>query len=264
MPYEPLTSMRLSPLLAATGLVVAASRPNAASHTPASAPARVPFGVGERLTYAAHVSFLSAGGATMSIEDAEEIRGHSTYHSVFDVRGHVLWFHVDDHSESWFDPTTMISYHQVQHVDESRYQANRVYDFYPDRRVYVRNGEEGQSVAMPMDEDAFIYFLRTIPLEVGKTYSFNRYYHLDRNPIVVTVERREHIKVPAGEFDALVVKPRINSKGLFSDSRDTEIWLSDDSARTIVRLKSKLPVGTLSLDLKQAEYASVSSKSPQP
>lgn len=262
MCYEPLAGVRVTLLLAATGLVVASPRPDAVTHDAAPAEAGVPFHVGERLTYAAHVSFISAGSATMNIEDVEEIRGHETYHSTFDVRGHVLWFHVNDHSESWFDPTTLVSYHQIQHIDESRYKADRVYDFYPDRRIYVRNGEEGESVAKPLDEDSFIYFLRTIPLEVGKTYSFDRYYHLERNPIVVTVERREHIKVPAGEFDALVLKPTIKSKGLFSESRDTEVWLSDDSARTIVRLKSKLPVGTLYLDLKQAEYANASPKAP--
>lgn len=262
MSYETLAGVRLTLLLAATGLVVATARPDAVPHKVARPEAKVPFHVGERLTYAAHVSFISAGSATMSIEDVQEIRGHETYHSTFDVRGHVLWFHVNDHSESWFDPTTLVSYHQIQHIDESRYKADRVYDFYPDRRIYVRNGEQGQSVAMPMDEDAFIYFLRTIPLEVGKTYSFDRYYHLEKNPIIVTVERREHIKVPAGEFDAFVLKPAIKSKGLFSDSRDTEVWLADDSARMIVRLKSKLPVGTLYLDLKQAEYASVSDKTP--
>lgn len=253
--------MRGSFLLTLTGLVGAFAVP-AGPRRPTAAPAALPFHVGERLTYAAHVSFLSAGSATMSIDGVQDIRGHTTYHSIFDIRGHVLWFHVSDHSETWFDPQTMISYHQIQHVDESRYKADRVYDFYPDRRVYVRNGQEGQSVADPIDEDTFIYFLRTIPLDVGRTYTFSRYYHLDRNPIVLTVERHERVKVPAGEFDALVVKPTIKSKGLFSESRDTEVWVSDDSARTIVRLKSKLPVGTLYLDLKQAEYASASSETP--
>ena len=218
--------------------------------------------MGERFTYQARVNFIHAGAATMNIEGVEDIRGHSTYHSVFDIRGRVLWFHVDDHSESWFDPATMISYRQVQHIDESRYKADRVYEFYPERSVYVRNGQEGQSVANPLDENAFIYFMRTIPLEVGKTYTFNRYYHLDRNPIVLTVERREHIKVPAGEFDALVLKPTIKSNGLFSESRNTEVWLADDSSRTLLRLKSKLPVGTLYLELKQAEYASAPASDP--
>ena len=252
---------RLLLLLALTSLIGASGA--TLPETPVRAPETpVPFHIGERFAYQARVNFIHAGTATMSIEGAETIRGHATYHTVFDVRGRVLWFHVNDHSESWFDPATMISYRQVQHIDESRYQADRAYEFYPERRVYVRNGQEGQSVANPLDEDAFIYFMRTIPLEVGKTYSFDRYYHLDRNPIVLTVERREHIKVPAGEFDALVLKPTIKSKGLFSQDRNTEVWLADDSSRTLLRLKSKLPVGTLYLELKQAEYASAPAREP--
>ncbi|MGH7616567.1 MAG: DUF3108 domain-containing protein, partial [Gemmatimonadaceae bacterium] len=90
---------------------------------------------------------------------------------------------------------------------------------------------------------------------VGQTYSFDRYYHPDRNPVVVKVERREHIKVPAGEFDALVLQPQIKSKGLFSENGQAEIWLSDDSLRTVLRLKSSLHVGTLYLELKQIETA---------
>jgi hypothetical protein len=111
-------------------------------------------------------------------------------------------------------------------------------------------------VSEPLDEASFIYFMRTVPLEVGKTYQFDRYYHPDRNPVIIQVERKEHIKVPAGEFDAIVVKPIIKAKGLFSEEGDAEVWFSDDSARTLLRLKSKLPFGTLYLELKQAEYAS--------
>jgi hypothetical protein len=119
----------------------------------------------------------------------------------------------------------------------------------------VRNGVENPSVAEPLDEGSFIYFMRSVPLEVGKTYEFNRYYHVDRNPVIIKVERKEHITVPAGDFDAIVVRPIIKSKGLFSDKGEAEVWFSDDSARTLLRLKSKLPFGTLSLELKHAEYA---------
>ena len=97
--------------------------------------------------------------------------------------------------------------------------------------------------------------MRSVPLEVGKTYDFDRYYHVDRNPVVIEVVRREHIKVPAGEFDALVLKPTIKSKGLFSENGQAEVWVADDSTRTVLRLKSKLPVGTLILELKQVENA---------
>src|SRR5689334_24140751 len=212
--------------------------------------ARVPFKVGEKLEYQAKVNFMNAGKATMTVEDIVPIRGHQTYHTVFNIRGGILFFHVDDHYESWFDTTNLVSLRHIQHIDETKYSADKTYDFYPDRRVYVRNGVENPSVPDPLDEGSFIYFMRSIPLEVGKTYEFNRYYHLDRNPVVIQVERKERIKVPAGEFDAIVVKPIIKSKGLFSENGEAEVWFSDDSTRTLLRLKSKLPFGTLYLELK--------------
>ena len=218
-------------------------------------PIRVPFKVGEKLEYQAKVNFVNAGKATMTVEDIVPIRGRPTYHTVFNIRGGVLFFHVDDHYESWFDTTNLVSLHHVQHIDETKYSTDKTYDFYPERRVYVRNGQENPSVAEPLDEGSFIYFMRSQPLEVGKTYSFDRYYHPDRNPVVIYVDRKEHIKVPAGEFDAIVVKPTIKSKGLFSENGQAEVWFSDDSTRTLLRLKSKLPVGTLYLELKNAEYA---------
>lgn len=216
----------------------------------------VPFGVGERLTYDAHVNFMSAGQASMSVEDITPIRGRPTYHTIFDVKGHVLFFHVDDHYESWFDTASLVSLHHVQHIDETKYHSDKTYDFYPERQVYVRNGEENPSVAQPLDEGSFIYFMRSIPLEVGKTYSFDRYYKPSSNPVVIQVERKEHIRVPAGEYDAIVLRPIIKSKGLFSEHGDAEVWFSDDSLHTLLKLRSKLPVGTLYLELKQAELAS--------
>jgi len=226
---------------------------------PAPAVARynsgVPFRVGEKMTYQAKVNFLNAGTATMSVEGIEQIRGRPAYHTVFDVRGHVLMFHVNNHYESWFDTTSLVSLHHVQHIDESKNNADRVYDFYPERKVYVRNGVENPSVAEPLDEGSFVYFMRSVPLEVGQTYEFNRYYHPDRNPVVIQVVRKERIKVPAGEFDAILVKPIIKSKGLFSENGQAEVWFSDDSARTLLRLKSKLSFGTLYLELKAAEVA---------
>lgn len=241
---------------ACCGLFALANAPRTAP--PASPPnaGRLPFGVGERLTYQAKVNFLNAGSASMSVEDVEPIRGHTTFHTIFDVSGHVLFFHVKDHYESWFDTTSLISLHHTQSIEEGSRKDERNYDFYPERKVYVRNGQENPSVADPLDEGSFIYFMRTLKLEVGKTYVFNRYYHLDRNPVVVKVVRREHIHVPAGDYDAIVLQPIIKSRGLFSEGGQAEVWFANDSAHTLLRLKSKLPFGTLYLELKQAEYAS--------
>jgi hypothetical protein len=212
-------------------------------------PLRIPFRAGETLTYQMKVNVLKAGTATLTVLGVETVQGRPTYHTAFDIKGRVLFKKVENHYESWFDTTTMASLRHIQRVNDGE-NENKEYHFYPERRVYVRNGEERPSVEYPLDEGSFIYSLRALPLEVGKTYTINRYYNAERNPIVVTIVRRERIKVPAGEFDAIVVRPVVKSRGLFGEAAKAEVWLSDDSSRKLLKLRSGLPVGTLQLELK--------------
>src|SRR5690242_1617088 len=154
-------------LLALVGLFTAADTRPTVPPPRQTAPARLPFGVGERLSYQAKVNFLNAGSASMSVEDVEPVRGHTTFHTIFDVSGRVLFFHVNDHYESWFDTTSLISLHHAQSIDEGSRKDERNYDFYPERRVYVRNGQEFPSVAEPLDEGSVSYLMRLLALEVG-------------------------------------------------------------------------------------------------
>jgi len=47
-----------------------------------------------------------------------------------------------------------------------------------------------------------------------------------------------------------VVQPVIKTKGIFSESGQAEIWLSDDSRRIMLQMKSKFARISLSLHLK--------------
>jgi hypothetical protein len=225
----------------------------ASSAVPATLPLpnKITFQVGERLTFNAKVSAFNAGKATISVEGIEMVRGIPTFHTIFDIRGRVLFKKFANHYESWFDTTNLVSLRAIQKTDD----VDKKYEFFPDKKIYIKNGDgiENPSVSMPIDESSFIYYLRSLPLEVGKIYTVDRYYHADKNPIVVTVLRKEHISVPAGEFDAIVLKPVIQSNGLFSVKADAEVWLASDSSHTLLRLKSKLPLGTLYLELKEIE-----------
>src|ERR1041384_42834 len=100
-------------MLALTGLVGVANVQSPAPAPQAQAaepdgPFKVPFKPAKRLTYAAKVNFMSAGTATMSVEGIEMIRDRPTYHTIFNVKGRVLFFHVDDPYESWFDTNTLV------------------------------------------------------------------------------------------------------------------------------------------------------------
>lgn len=248
-----LDSMRLRAMLLPLLVAGGASVPVASSHAPATpAPrVRITFQIGEKLIFNAKVNSLNAGKATISVEGIELVRGIPTFHTIFDIRGRVLFKRFANHYESWFDTTNLISLRASQKTDD----IDKKYEFFPDKKIYIKNGDgiENASVSMPIDESSFIYYLRSLPLEVGKTYTVDRYYHAEKNPIVVTVLRKERISVPAGEFDAIVLKPVIKSNGLFSVKSNAEVWLALDSAHTLLKLKSGLPLGTLYLELKEIE-----------
>jgi hypothetical protein len=211
----------------------------------------VPFGVGERLEYEFRFGALKVGSGAMEIAGLADVRGRETWHTVFTIKGGTFVYRVNDRYESWIDTRTGNSLRYRQDLNEGPRDVERNFEFFPDRAVYVENGQtEKPSVSNPLDDGSFIYFIRSIPLIVGETYSFERYFIPDRNPVSIRVLRRERIRVPAGDFNAIVIQPVIKSKGIFSENGRAEVWLSDDDARIMLQMKSALPFGSLNLYLK--------------
>jgi hypothetical protein len=214
----------------------------------------VPFGVGERMEYEVRFGPLRVGNGHMEVVGIENIRGREVYHTAFWVQGGTFFYKVNDLDESWFDTQTLSSLRFVQQHEEGSKDRERHYEIYPDRAVYEalqdKPVKETPSVHQPLDDGSFLYFIRTIPLTVGQTYDFDRYYKPDRNPVRIRVLRKERITVPAGTFNAIVIQPVIKTKGIFSENGRAEVWLSDDDRRIMLQLKSHLSFGSLSIYLK--------------
>ena len=217
----------------------------------ASAAMPVPFAVGERLDYDVKFGPMHVGGGSMEVLGNENVRNRPTWHIMFRVKGGTFFYKVDDRFESWIETTTLSSLRHKQDINEGRRDRERTFEIYPDRPSYIEDDKpEKPSVGQPLDDGSFLYFIRTVPLEVGKTYEFDRYFRPDRNPLKITVLRKEKIKVPAGTFDAIVIRPSIKSKGIFSENGQAEVWLSDDDRHIMLQMKSKLSFGSLNLYLR--------------
>ena len=236
----------------------AASAAAAAADRARPDPAVVPFGVGERSNYEVRFGALRVGSGSMEVVGTEIVRGRETYHTVFRVRGGTFFYKVDDRFESWIDMETLASLRYVQDQQEGSKDRERHYEIFPEREAFTElaksksKGEapvEQKSVKQPLDDGSFIYFIRTVPLTVGQTYEFHRYFRPDRNPVRIRVLRREKVTVPAGTFNAIVVQPSIKSKGIFSENGQAQIWFSDDAQRVMLQMKSKLNFGSLNLYL---------------
>ncbi|MEX0908666.1 MAG: DUF3108 domain-containing protein [Gemmatimonadaceae bacterium] len=212
-----------------------------------------PFGVGEKLVFDVRFGPLKVGTSTMEVREITHIRGRAAYKTYLSIQGGTFFYKVDDLLQSWIDTETLSSLRFVQHLQQGSRERERHFEIYPDRSVYVevtKNATEHPSVSRPLDDASFLYFIRTIPLEVGRTYEFNRYFRPDRNPVIVRVVRRERIVVPAGTFNAIVVRPTIKTKGIFAEGGEAELWLSDDDRRMVLQLKTKVAFGSLNLYLR--------------
>jgi hypothetical protein len=213
--------------------------------------ASVPWSVGERLRYDVHFGFIKAGSGDMTMVGVENVRGRGAWHGRFTVHGGYLFLRVDDVLESWMDTATLSSLRFAQDFSELGRDRQKSFEIFPEKGTYIQSGKgEMPSVPEPLDDGSFLYFIRTVPLVVGQTYVFNRYFIPDRNPVTIRVLRREQVKVPAGEFDCIVLQPIIKTKGIFSEHGQAEIWLTDDPRRIMVQMKSKLAFGSLSLYLR--------------
>jgi len=190
----------------------------------------------------------------MEVVGLETVRGRTAYHVSMAIQGGLLFAKVDDHYQSWFDVTDLVTLRFIQDVDEINYERYRHWEIFPEERRFRRedNGREGDiPTNLPLDDVSFLYFVRTLPLEVGDEYSFERYFREGGNPVVIRVLRKDSVTVPAGTFETVVVQPIIQTDGLFSQGGEAEVHFTNDPRRLLVLMRSKVPlVGALSLHLR--------------
>ncbi len=246
-----------APAVPAHAVLVLMAIGAAAIAAPAAAqPARdssvpLPFRSGEYHEYDLKFGVISVGSGSLSVSAPERLRGRDVLRLKYEIRGGIPLFRVHDVMESWFDTTAMLSLRFTQDLREGPKRYNRHFDFYPDELIVLERGKDrAPTVAQPLDDAAFIYFVRAQKLEVGQTLSFNRYFRPNANPVTIQVLRKETITVPAGTFNTVVVKPIIRTSGIFSEGGQAELWFSDDSAHTLIQMKAKLSFGSINLYLR--------------
>ncbi len=225
-----------------------------ASLPAAATVAAVPFPVGERLTYGAKYGIFSVGTAVMEVVGIDTVRGIEAVHMQFRISGGALWYHLDQTLESWVGRRDFQSRRFRSVQDERDRHRERTYEIYPDSGFYREAGRDTTfaTVAQPLDDAAFLYWIRTVPLEIGKRYEYARYFRPDRNPVIIEVLGRERVGVAGKKWNAIVVRPKIpQGRGIFSERSETRIWLSDDAHRIVLAIQSNFSFGQVTLKLKE-------------
>lgn len=212
--------------------------------------------VGERATYDVQLKGRRVGRGSFDVVSEDSVDGQSTVHASLKVTGGLLFAKVDDQLDSWFDPHRFVSRRFVKNQRELGHTRKRHYEIAPEQGTFLETHSgrvDSLATTEPLDDVSFLFYVRSLPLQVGDVDTIPRYFKSGRD-VIIRVVRKETITVPAGTFETIVVQPTITSAGgLFGQGGKAEVYFTDDSMRTLVMLKSHVPVlGSLALVLRES------------
>jgi len=218
----------------------------------------------EELNFALRWGVVTAGRATLSIHGNDVLKGRAAYHvaSYAHSTGFVNTFYkVQDNSDTWLDASSLTTLRYEKNVREGSYRIQETADFDQTCRRFLQhsirfdknNKTEDRSGRLPpnaLDVFGSLYYMRTLPLEVGQTYTPDVLSGDKIWPLVVNVKRRETVKVSGGKFDCFVLEPILRQPGIFiTKGKKVEVWITADERRMPVKMRSEVVIGHVAAEI---------------
>ncbi len=210
----------------------------------AARPARFPFPVGERLTYAVSYLGIPAGTATLEVARFVAFGGRRYAHVVATARTNETLsklYRVDDRSEAWIDLDAMRTLrtateeqHDDEHyLEEVRFDWDTHFVHFREDKLHRRSRQELWFDFGPFVRDGFdlVYALRAFPLTPGFRASAPTYASKKIFEFRVTLGEGAMLpNLALGETPALALKPMTYLDGKPYSAGDGTIWLAPAAA----------------------------------
>jgi hypothetical protein len=213
-----------------------------------------PFYPGEKLTFQVKWSFIPAGEAVLEVLSGETITGVTAYHFVMTARTNSfidLFYKVRDRIDAYTD-TGMIHSILYKKKKEGRTKRNVVVNFNWEKQEaqYSNFGEKRKPISIlsgSFDPLSVFYAFRLHSLkenaEIEAPVTDGGKCVMGKAKVI----KREKIKLASGTYDTYLVEPDLKHiGGVFERSKNAklEIWVTADTRRIPVKIKSKVRVGS--------------------
>jgi hypothetical protein len=216
--------------------------------------------VNKRFVYHIYWLGIMAGKAVMNFESSPEgiiIRTHATSAPWLS-----LFYKVDDTAQSILYPdgypkTFKLKVRQGRHKRDKVTHFEKKMDGKPQKIVF-NNIRDEEITEFYFDKRAYdplsaFYTMTRWDLTIGQSSFIDIFDNKKLWNTEVRVLKKERVRVPAGEFDTIVVKPIMKSEGIFPKTGDMYIWATDDENKLPVKLKSKAKLGHFTALLMQGD-----------
>lgn len=218
-----------------------------------------PFRVGEKVVHKVNYYALSAGSMNVEVKPFAEVNGRKSYHFHIGIRTSDWYsriYSVDDKVSVLMDFESLVpsvftlAVRESGQLKEARMLFEKNTATYWERRVTEKNGEEEKRLnweILDYSQNLFssVFYMRFFDWKVGVENSFRVADDNENLIFRAKAIRKEKISTDAGEFNAIVIQPQVELKGKFKPVGDIFIWLSDDDRKYILKIESKVKIGTL-------------------
>ncbi len=213
------------------------------------------FIAGERLVFDLSYGIIKAGEGEMRIPEMTRINGRDAYRVQLTARSvsPFSWvYRVEDLWETHIDKKGLFPWKFTERIREGGYRRNTDVEFDHVNNVAITDDGEFSIPDYVHDMVSAFYFVRTIDFsdfEVGDRITLENFHRDSTYSLDVLFHGRDEIRVKTGTFHTLIIEPLIKEGGLFKHEGAIHIWLTDDDLRVPVRMRTRVPVGSITAEL---------------
>jgi hypothetical protein len=218
-------------------------------------PAPTVYGPGERMVFEISYGPIIAGEGILETIGTVDHLGRTCYHVQSTANSNRFFssiYKVRDKIITYIDVADLGSAYFYKRLREGDYKKTLEITF--DREAGLARYGDGQTLPVPtgvQDELSAFYFVRNLDLESGIDLRLPAHTSGRNYDMKVVVHGRETVEVPAGKFECFVVEPAVEGEGLFKHEGRITIYISADEHRVPVLMKTKVPVGSIDVALKE-------------
>ena len=205
----------------------------------------------ETLKYSAYFGGIHVANATLKSKETTNLKGSKIFTIEFKAKSKSsvnYIFPINDIIKIDVNPDSWEPLSVKKNLSEGNYIHRSIAEFNHAEKYFVFKNDTIEFSRKLMNPYSLIYFFRTKILDADSSYQINIVDNKKIIPLIFTIEDKEKIKTPIGNFSAKKLSPQRNDGKLFKNAGKMVIWYSEKD-KIPVMINLKLKFGSLNLEL---------------
>lgn len=219
-----------------------------------------PFEVGESCTYRIHYGPITAGYGSLKIKAIEEHFGKTCF--LFDGFGETnnffdYIFEVNDSYISYSRTDSLFPVRFIRDVYEGGHIIKQDYFFSPKKKEVMVEDSIYIIPSQTQDMLSAFYYARTLlnreQIKQDSVLKINIFMDKKIYPMQIKYLRNKLVKTKWGKINCMLFVPQLQVGRIFQDEEEMRIWISDDENKLMIKVETKIIVGSIKAELSSFE-----------